>query len=110
MPLEPEPPESYREFVKRYPLVAEGWERIAAAGRQGPLDAKTVRLLKLALAMGAMREGAVRANIRKAPAAGITSDEIDQVLALAAGTLGLSEAVALYTWVHKTPSNEKASG
>jgi alkylhydroperoxidase/carboxymuconolactone decarboxylase family protein YurZ len=99
--MEPKPPRSYLEFVKRFPMVEQGWQSIAQAGRNGPLDDHTVRLIKLALAIGAMREGAVNANIRKALAAGITTQEIDQILALTAGTLGLSETVAAYSWVQK---------
>ncbi len=72
---------------------------IAEAGKQGPLDERTIRLLKLALAIGALREGAVHANVRKALAAGISAEEIEQVIALAAGTLGLSATVAAYSWV-----------
>lgn len=99
MKLGPEPPKAYQEFVKRYPKISQGWEKIAEAGREGPLDAKTIRLVKLALAIGALREGAVHANVRKAQAAGVTAEEIDQVIALTAGTLGLSATVAAYSWV-----------
>jgi alkylhydroperoxidase/carboxymuconolactone decarboxylase family protein YurZ len=45
---------------------------------------KTVRLIKLAIAIGAMREGAVHSGVRKALAAGIAVDEIEQVVASAA--------------------------
>jgi hypothetical protein len=51
--------------------------------------------------MGALREGAVRAGVRKALAQGISRVEIEQVIALAAGTLGLPATVAVYSWVHK---------
>jgi alkylhydroperoxidase/carboxymuconolactone decarboxylase family protein YurZ len=95
----PKPPKTYQKFVERYPKIGQGWEAIAEAGREGPLDDKTVRLVKLALAIGALREGAVHANVRKALAAGIAVAEIDQVIALAAGTLGLSSTVAAYSWV-----------
>jgi alkylhydroperoxidase/carboxymuconolactone decarboxylase family protein YurZ len=98
-PKSPKPPETYEAFVQRYPRVARAWEELAEAGRDGPLDARTARLLKLALAIGALREGAVHANVRKALAAGITAAEIDQIIALAAGTLGLSATVAVFSWV-----------
>ena len=54
----PEPPTTYNQFVARFPKLAEAWEAIAAEGREGPLDAKTCRLIKLAIAFGALREGA----------------------------------------------------
>ena len=46
-------------------------------------------MVKLGIAIGAMREGAVHSSVRKALASGITKKEVDQVIALAAGTLGL---------------------
>jgi 4-carboxymuconolactone decarboxylase len=56
-------------------------------------------LVKLAIAIGALREGAVHASVRKALAMGITREEIEQVIALAAGTLGLPATVAVFSWV-----------
>jgi len=95
----PIPPEIYQQFVERYPKLEKAWEQLSEAGREGPLDAKTVRLIKLGIAIGAMREGAVRANVRKAIALGISNEEIEQVIALAAATLGMSATVAVFTWV-----------
>jgi hypothetical protein len=63
--------------------------------------------LELALAIGATREGAVHANVRKAIAAGVTVQEIDQIIALTAGTLGLSETVAIFAWVRDTLAESK---
>ncbi len=54
----PKPPETYQAFVKRYPKIGGAWEALAEAGKEGPLDDKTVRLVKLALTVGALREGA----------------------------------------------------
>ena len=96
----PKPPKAYETFVRRYPKLAEAWEKIAEAGREGPLDAKTARLIKLAIAIGAMREGAVHSGVRKALASGISADEIEQVVVLAASTLGMPSTVAAFTWVH----------
>lgn len=87
------------EFVARFPKLRDAWEAIHAAGDDGPLDGKTVRLLKLAVAVGALREGAVHSNTRKAIAEGIDAAELEQVIAIAAGTLGLPGTVAAYSWV-----------
>jgi alkylhydroperoxidase/carboxymuconolactone decarboxylase family protein YurZ len=94
----PPPPLKYREFIERFPRLADAWEALHDAGAIGPLDARVVRLAKLAVAIGAGREGAVRASVRKAVAAGISLDEIDQVVALAAGTIGMPAAVAAFSW------------
>lgn len=93
------PPQTHEQFIQRYPSLGQAWELISRAGTEGPLDAKCARLIKLAVAMGAMREGAVHASVRKARDLGITKRELEQVVALAAGTVGLPAAVALHTWV-----------
>lgn len=94
------PPETYTSFVARYPDLGAAWEHIRAAEGTGPLDVQTQRLLKLAVAMGAMREGAVHSAVRKARSAGIPEDSIRQVVALAASVLGMPSTVAIHTWVN----------
>lgn len=103
----PESPQAYKDFIARYPKLAQAWELIAAAGQQGSLDAKTVRLLKLATAIGALREGSVHSSVRKALAHGITPAEIEQVVAVTAGSLGMPSVVAAYTWVQDELSKAK---
>ncbi len=95
----PEPPDTYQAFLKRYPKLGQAWEEISQAGKQGPLDEKSTRLIKLAVAVGALRQGAVHANVRKALAQGITPQEVEQVIALSAGTIGLPATVAVFSWV-----------
>lgn len=95
----PTPPKAYDAFVKRYPKLREAWDAIHDAGNDGPLDERTVRLVKLAIAIGALREGAIHSSVRKARATGVTKEEIEQIVALAAGTLGLPATVAVHTWI-----------
>ncbi len=97
----PQPPDTYRAFVARFPKLAAGWEAIASAGKEGPLDERTARLIKLAIACAALREGAVHANVRKALAVGIMREEIEQVIALTAGTIGLPATVAVFSWIEE---------
>lgn len=91
-------PEMYESFTRRYPKLKEAWEKIAEAGKDGPLDEKTMRLVKLAVAIGSLKEGAVHASIRKAVDLNIPREEIEQVISLAAGTIGLPSTVAVYSW------------
>jgi alkylhydroperoxidase/carboxymuconolactone decarboxylase family protein YurZ len=95
----PKPPQTHHEFMAAFPEVAHAWETIGTAGKTGPLDEKSCRLVKLALAMGAQQEGAVHASVRKALAMGITREELEQVVVLAAGTLGFPQTVAAFTWI-----------
>lgn len=104
--VQPQAPKTHGQFTARYPGLAKAWEEIAEAGRQGPLDEQTQRLVKLAVAIGAMREGAVHASVRKARAMGIETEAIEQVVALSAGTLGMPSTVAAYTWVRDVLDGE----
>lgn len=96
----PSPPAAFVRFTEHYPGLAAAWEAAGVAGRDGPLDPDTVRIVKLGVAIGAMREGAVHASVRKALAQGISSETLDQVVAIAAGTIGFPATVAAHTWVH----------
>jgi alkylhydroperoxidase/carboxymuconolactone decarboxylase family protein YurZ len=96
----PEAPRPYLQFVERFPKLGEAWDAIHDAGAAGPLDERMQRLIKLAVAVGAQRSGAVHASVRKARAMGIPDEELEQVVALSASTLGLPSAVAAYTWLH----------
>lgn len=95
-------PRAYRAFVRRFPKLAKAWDLIGEAGGEGPLDESTARLVKLGIAIGAMREGAVHSSVRKARAAGLPREALRQIVALAAGTLGLPSTVAVHTWVEET--------
>jgi len=103
---QPQAPKTHGEFITRFPSLAKAWEETANAGREGPLDEKTQRLVKLAVAIGSMREGAVHASVRKARAMGIETEAIEQVVALSAGTLGMPSTVAAYTWVRDVLDKE----
>lgn len=94
------PPTTHQAFSERFPRLRQAWDLIGEAGKQGPLDERTVRLVKLGIAIGAMHEGSTHASVRKARALGITREEIEQVVTLAAGTLGLPQVVAAYTWIN----------
>ena len=95
----PKPPKTHDDFRETFPELGEAWQIIGGAGKKGPLDEKTARLIKLAVAIGAQQEGAVHASVRKGLAMGISRAELEQLVALSAGTLGFPQTVAAYTWI-----------
>jgi 4-carboxymuconolactone decarboxylase len=95
------PPAAHQRFVRRFPRIGTAWDLVNAEAGDGPLDAKTQRLVKLAVAVGALREGAVHSSVRKARDAGATVAEMEQVVALAASTLGFPATVAIWGWVQE---------
>lgn len=93
-------PEALDQFIAQYPQVWEAYNRLGeAAAEAGPLDEKTRRLVKLAVAIGAGREGAVHAHVRQARQEGITPEELLHVGVLAITTIGWPGAFAAITWI-----------
>jgi len=91
-------PKTYQKFVARFPNVGSAWESLREAETDGPLSERDRRLIKLGIAFGSLREGSVHSAVRKALAVGASRDEVEQVVALAASTIGLPAAVAVYSW------------
>ena len=59
----PKPPKTYDKFVTRFPKLEQAWEIISSAGNEGPLGEMTARLIRLAIAIGALREGGRYARV-----------------------------------------------
>jgi len=95
----PPPPKTFQLFSKRFPDIAQAWSLLSDAGAVGPLDERTQRLVKLAVAIAARSEGATHSAVRKALGAGCGTGELYQVVALAASSIGLPTAVAAFTWI-----------
>jgi alkylhydroperoxidase/carboxymuconolactone decarboxylase family protein YurZ len=93
-------PTRFKEFGRKYPEIMEAYEALGNAAQQaGPLDTKTRALVKLGIAVGSWREGAVHSHTRRALEAGCTADEIHHVVLLACTTLGFPSMMATMTWV-----------
>lgn len=69
------------------------------ASRAGPLDARTRRLVNLALAAGVGSEGATHSHARRGLAEGLTVEELEHVAWLAVTTLGWPQAIRALTWI-----------
>ncbi len=83
-----------------YPAVWDAFSRLGkACSESGPLDVRTRRLVKLALAVGAGSEGAVHSHMRRALREGVEPEALKQVAMLAIPTIGLPAGVAALTWI-----------
>jgi alkylhydroperoxidase/carboxymuconolactone decarboxylase family protein YurZ len=103
-------PEGVGRFARQHPELWEAYNALGEATAQaGPLDEKTQRLVKLALAIGAGRIGAVHSHVRRALKDGITPQELEHVAILAIPTLGWSAGFAALTWIDdETPEDERS--
>ena len=103
----PKPPRTYDEFSETFPTLRKAWDLLGDAAAEGPLDDRTARLVKLGIAIGAMREGAVHSSARKALALGITTEELNQVVALASSIIGMPSSVAVWTWLRDSAGKKQ---
>ncbi|HEX6962293.1 MAG TPA: carboxymuconolactone decarboxylase family protein, partial [Lacipirellula sp.] len=70
-------PQTYVKFKREQPKLVEAYEALGEACREaGPLDPRTVALVKLAIALGAGSEGGSHSAVRKAMQAGCTPQEL----------------------------------
>lgn len=93
-------PSWYKDQKKRHPRVMEAYERLGDACREaGPLDGKTLALVKLAIAVGARLEGAVHSHVRRSLEAGANIEECRHVVLLATTTIGFPAMMAALSWV-----------
>jgi 4-carboxymuconolactone decarboxylase len=96
-------PAIYMRVREQYPEVAGALDQLArVSDGAGPLDDRSCRLVKLGIAIGALAEGAVRSNARRALDTGLTPDEIRHAAVLAITTRGFPAAVAALGWIEET--------
>ncbi len=97
----PKLPKNYVGLKSRHERVWTAFEQLAQACHEsGPLDEKTRRLVKIALAIGAGLEGATHSAVRQAKESGASQPELDQVAILAITTLGFPSAMRALTWLN----------
>ena len=93
-------PRAAVNVMENHPAIWEAYSKLGeACAHAGPLDAQTIRLVKLALAIGAASEGATHSHVRRAVDEGLSKQSIKQVAMLAIPTLGFPRANAALTWI-----------
>lgn len=93
-------PSPAAELANDYPEV---WDEYTALGEAcsegGPLDDRTKRLVKLALAAGSQSEGAVHSHARRALEEGVDPEALAHVAVLSIPTVGFPKAMATMSWI-----------
>lgn len=93
-------PRPYEWFKKSYPEIWQAYDKLAALSHSaGPLGPKERELVKLAMAIGARREGAAHSHTRRALEQGATKEEVYHLVLLGLTTLGFPSTIAALTWV-----------
>jgi alkylhydroperoxidase/carboxymuconolactone decarboxylase family protein YurZ len=98
------------KFAKDNPDIWKAYQELGKACTEGgPLDGRSCRLVKIALAAAAGSVGAVHSHTRRAISEGLSADELRHVALLAVPTLGFAKAVAMLTWIDDIVGGEGSS-
>ncbi|MEE9250668.1 MAG: carboxymuconolactone decarboxylase family protein, partial [Alphaproteobacteria bacterium] len=82
-------------FAEQNPAIWQAYQDLGKACYEaGPLDARTRRLVKLAIAVGMGAEGAVHSQVRRGLGEAMTADEARHVAHLAIPSVGFAKAIA----------------
>lgn len=104
-------PKQVADVRDRFPEVYTAFTKLAEAchDQGGPLDDRSRKLVKLAIAIGHRHEGAVHSAVRHAIAAGVTRDELLHVAILSVTTIGWPAARAAMTWIEDVTEDSASS-
>ncbi len=95
-----QPSDFNESFRDSYPNVWKAFSELSEECHEvGPLDDKTRRLVKLAIAVAAGLEGGTHSAVRHAKDAGITQKEMEHVAVLAITTIGFPSAMRALSWI-----------
>ena len=95
-------PSTFKAFITKYPALGKAHERVArAVDDAGPLDAKTLALIKIGICIGAGLESALRSHVRRAMQHGATAKEVEQAILLGMNTVGFPRTVASWSWAQE---------
>jgi len=100
-----------RQLTKLTEGHGDVWQAYQALGEAcattGPLDGRTRRLVKLALAIGARSEGAVHSHARRGLEEGLSVDELRHVAVLSIPTMGFPASMAAMSWIDDIAEGSK---
>ncbi len=93
-------PKPYVNMKEQFPDLVGAYESLGDACKNaGPLDGKTVAMIKLATSLAAGLEGAAHSHTRKALQAGCTAEELEHVAMLGTPTIGFPAMMRNRSWV-----------
>lgn len=100
-------PEPFRRFLARYPEVEKAHMELSlVVNRQGPLDERARRLLRLGVAIGTQSQGGIKSQARRALQEGFTADELRHAALLALPTSGFPGMIAAAEWIDQVLEEE----
>lgn len=99
--IKKELPGFLQDVIKKYPKIWDSFDALGSSISElpGGIDKKNQHLVKLGIAIGTGREGAVHSHVRRAKQAGFTNEQIYHTALLSITTLGWPGAVMALSWI-----------
>ncbi len=96
------PPPTFRDFIAKFPELGRTHEAVAkAVDAAGPIDPKSLALIKIGICLGAGLESALRSHVRRGMQHGATKAEIEQAILAGMNTVGFPRTVAGWAWANE---------
>ena len=100
-------PKRYQQMHQSHPDLMQAYESFGQAAKEaGPLSAREIALVKLAISLGAGLEGASHSHCRKALEAGCEQEDLRHVAILTAPTLGFPSMMRSKSWVESITAKQ----
>ena len=88
-------PETLDHFKAQYPKSWKAYEQLRdTCDAEGPLDRKTIELIKIGISTALEHDGGLVAHISQARKAGATDNEIGHAVLVATGLVGFPSVLA----------------
>jgi 4-carboxymuconolactone decarboxylase len=95
-------PDTFNQFKAQFPQAWAAYEDLKnVCDKQGPLDRKTVELIKIGISATLGREGGLVAHISKAQKAGAHKNEIYHTILVTSSLAGFPAALAAFSVARK---------
>jgi 4-carboxymuconolactone decarboxylase len=92
-------PKAFQQFRADHPEVFAAYETLGeSASSAGPLDTRTLELIKLGMAAAGRSKSAVQSHTHRALESGVTPAEVEHALIAGVNTLGFSAMMAALSW------------
>ena len=92
-------PEWYNFLKEKFPQYMEAVENLGeAVTKAGPLDERSIQLIKLGAAAAIRSEGSVHSHVRRALENGAVKEEIYHTLISLTSTIGFPNVAAALNW------------
>ena len=103
-------PDSAQRFITKYPKIWYQFTKLVEEGvNAGPLDEKSIRLIKAGIYGCLGKEMALKTQVRMAIKCGASADEVDHMILQILPAMGMSTTVEAWTWAAEALSDQSRS-